>query len=430
MSELIENLAITGLVHGGRGIGRSDGKAVFVPLTAPGDRVVCRPVRSKHSYVEAELVTLLEPAAGRREPPCPYFGECGGCQWQHLGYPEQTRWKERIFAEQMLHNKIAPEECQAPIVPAPDEWHYRNRVQFKCHLTETGLVTGFYRSSSRFVVDIERCLLLPAELQRVLGLLRDELPGAPCPDQIPQVDVACGDSGGLRVLLHALPPARRAMRRWLRDFAQRHQLSACLQAGRKDTIELVHGEADLSVVVDQPPLLLRYGPGGFAQVNSAQNRRMVDEMLAILDLQGDEEVLDLFCGMGNFSLPIARRAGQVTGVEEYAPAIASASSNAAANRLHNLVFSVADAATAMTRRDSGVWDLVVLDPPRSGSYRTSRELLKSMPRRILYISCDPATLVRDLKPLVHGGYRVRSARAFDLFPQTWHIESMTLLERY
>ena len=429
MSEWIQDLTITGLVHGGRGIGRSDGKAVFVPMTAPGDRVVCRAVRSKKGYVEAELVSLVEASAFRREPPCPYFERCGGCQWQHLAYPEQASWKEKIFAEQLLRNKIADEECLAPIVPAPDEWHYRNRVQFKCHLTEKGLVTGFYRPNSRFVVDIERCLLLSEPLQRALDLLRDELPGAPAPDQIPQVDVACGDDGGLRVLLHALPQGRGALRRWLRDFARRHQVSACLQTGRKDTIERLHGEADLPVVVDQPPLVLNYGPGGFAQVNSAQNRRMIAEMLAILDLQGDETVLDLFCGMGNFSLPIARRAAQVTGVEEYPPAVASAQRNAAANGLHNPLFCAADAATALARRDRGAWDLVVLDPPRSGSYQTSRELLRSMPRRILYVSCDPATLVRDLKPLVHGGYRVRSARAFDVFPQTWHIESMTLLER-
>ena len=429
MSELISDLEITGLVHGGRGIGRIDGKAIFVPMTAPGDRVICRVVRTKSSYIEAELVNVVEPSAHRREPPCPYFGRCGGCQWQHLAYPSQSCWKEIIFSEQMLRSKIAAQECLAPIVPAPDEWHYRNRVQFKCHLSENGLAIGFYRPNSHFVVDIKRCLLLPTQIQQVLTLLREELPEAPCLYHVPQVDVACGDDGTLRILLHVLPKARSQMRVWLQGIAKRHQINACMQSGRKDTIEPVHGETDLSVVVDQPPLILGYGPGGFAQVNPAQNRRMIAEMLAILDLQGTEDVLDLFCGMGNFSLPIARRAGRVTGVEDYAPAVASAIKNAAANNLRNVEFRAADAATAMNRRYAGDLDLVVLDPPRSGNYQASREIMRARPHRVLYISCDPATLVRDLAPLVHHGYQVLSTRAFDLFPQTWHIESMTLLGR-
>lgn len=429
MSELIRNLEITGLVHGGRGIGRIDGKAVFVPMTAPGDRVTCRALRTKSRYIEAELVDLLEPSAHRREPPCRYFGDCGGCQWQHLAYASQCHWKDKVFCEQMLRSKVAAEECLAPLVAAPDEWHYRNRVQFKCHMTENGMVIGFYRPNSHFVVDINHCLLLSTQIQKLLTLLREELPEAPCAEQIPQVDVACGDDGVPRVLLHALPQARPRLRPWLLDFARRHQLAACLQSGRKDTIELVHGAMDLTVVVDQPPLVLGYGPGGFAQVNPAQNRRMIAEMLAILDLQGTEDVLDLFCGMGNFSLPIARRAGRVTGIEEYTPSVESARKNAAANDLHNVEFHAADAATAMIGRNQGDLDLVVLDPPRSGSYQASRQILRAMPLRVLYISCDPATLVRDLVPLVHNGYQILSTRAFDVFPQTWHIESMTLLGR-
>jgi 23S rRNA (uracil1939-C5)-methyltransferase len=156
---------------------------------------------------------------------------------------------------------------------------------------------------------------------------------------------------------------------------------------------------------------------------------MITEMLALLDLQGTEDVLDLFCGMGNFSLPIARRAGRVTGVEEYAPAVASANKNAAANNLHNVEFRAANASTAMLSRYVDDPALVVLDPPRSGCYRTTREILRARPQRVLYISCDPATLARDLTALVHDEYRVHSARAFDVFPQTWHIESMTLLTR-
>ena len=206
-------------------------------------------------------------------------------------------------------------------------------------------------------------------------------------------------------------------------------MNACLQSGRKETIKVVAGEPNLKVFADQPELRLEYGAGGFAQVNSAQNRQMVERMLSLLDLTGQEKVLDLFCGMGNFSLPIAKRAAKVFGVEDYAPSIQSARRNADVNGISNAEFHVGDAAEFLDRFNPGELDLVVLDPPRTGSFSTVKKLLDVMPERILYVSCDPATLARDLKQLVHNGYQVVSAQPFDLFPQTWHIESISLLER-
>lgn len=429
MPELIRNLDITALVHGGRGLGRHDGQAVFVAGALPGDRVDCRVVRARRRFVEAELVALVEPAARRRVAPCPLFGSCGGCQWQALPYPEQACWKERIFADLLVRGKLVAADCLRPIVAAGEEWRYRNRVQLKCHHTGAGLAIGFFRHASHFVIDVEDCLLVAPAIQRTLALLRAELPTAPCPEGIPQVDVACGDDGAVRVILHALAAGREPLRAWLQRFAARHRLNACLQSGRKETLEVVHGEGDLEITVDEPELPLRYGPGGFVQVNPAQNRRMVAAMLELLELEGTASVLDLFCGMGNFSLPLARRAARVVGVEDHAPSIASARANATANRIHNVQFHAGDALAHMARCRTGEFDLVVLDPPRSGHYPAVRELLKLAPQQVLYVSCDPATLARDLLPLVHGGYEVVASQPFDLFPQTWHIESMTLLRR-
>ena len=429
MTEIIRNLAIQSLVHGGRGLGHHDGKAVFVPLTAPGDRVDCRVVNAKRRFIEAELAEVIDPSPLRRTAPCPFFGSCGGCQWQHLPYPLQTHWKERIFADLLVRSKLVAEDRLRPITAAPDEWHYRNRVQFKCHHAGTGLALGFYRHGSHFVVDVDECRLVSPHIRVIFELLRNELPAAPCADCIPQVDVACGDDGQVRIILHVLPKGRAQLRPWLQRFAGSHGINACMQSGRKDTLEVVHGAGDLSVTVDQPRLVLHYGPGGFVQVNSPQNRSMVATMLDLLALEGTENVLDLFCGMGNFSLPLARRAGRVTGVEDYAPSIASARSNAAANNIHNVEFHAADAGAVMARYRAGELDVAVLDPPRSGHYQAVSELLKICPQRILYVSCDPATLARDLAPLVHGGYKVVSSQPFDLFPQTWHIESVTLLSR-
>ena len=430
MAEIIKELDITALVHGGRGIGHHDGKAVFVSMTMPGDRVTCRVVKSKRRYAEAELCEVVESAPLRREAPCPFFGSCGGCQWQHLPYPEQVRWKEKTFSDLMTRSKVVAIERIKPIVSAPDEWNYRNRVQLKCHLTANGLVVGFYRHGSHSIVDIDKCRLVAPPIQNALDLFRNELTELPCAESVTQVDLACGDDGKVRIILHVHSKARRQLRSWLREFAVRHQLNACMQAGGKDTLEIVHGEGDLTVTVDQPEINLRYGPGGFVQVNSAQNRSMVAAMLELLALDGSENALDLFCGMGNLSLPVARRAGRVVGVEDYAPSIASARINAIANDISNVEFHAADSATIMARYQAADdLDLVILDPPRTGNYQTSGELLKVRPERILYVSCDPATLVRDLTPLVSDGYEVISSQPFDLFPQTWHIESITLLEK-
>ena len=430
MAEIIRELDITSLVHGGRGIGHHHGKAVFVPLTVPGDRVTCRVVKSKRRYIEAELDALVEPSPLRREPPCPFFGSCGGCQWQHMVYQQQALWKEKIFADLMVRSKVIASDRLKPIVSAPDEWGYRNRVQFKCSPGAEGLSIGFYRHASHAVVDVDKCRLVAPPIQATLALLRNELPEAPCADSVSQADIACGDDGEVRIILYVAPQGHHRLRSWLQEFADTHQISACIQPGGKESLELVHGVSDLTVKVDQPEISLRYGPGGFVQVNSMQNRSLVASMLELLALNGSENVLDLFCGMGNFSLPLARRAHRVVGVEDYASSIASARVNAVANNINNVEFHAADAAVVMARyQAAATLDLVIMDPPRTGNYQVTSELLKIRPERICYVSCDPATLVRDLAPLIHGGYEVVSSQPFDLFPQTWHIESMTLLSK-
>lgn len=429
MAEIIRNLEITSLVHGGRGIGRHEGKAVFVPLVAPGDLIDCRVVKSKKRFAEADLIEVLVPSPLRREPPCPFFGACGGCQWQHLPYSEQLRWKGQNFSDQLIRSKMVQPDRIKPIVAAPEEWRYRNRVQLKAHFSDDGLAIGFYRHGSHSVVDIDHCLLVAPPIQEVLSLLREALKGADKAQAVEQVDLSCGDDGAVRLLLHVHPEGYESLRGQLQKFAAAYQLSACIKSVGQSSIEVVHGEGELSVSVDQPALTLRYGPGGFVQVNSRQNRAMVTNMLELLDLKGDEIVLDLFCGMGNFSLPLARRVGHVIGVEDYSPSINMARLNAEANQIRNIEFFAADASVIIDRFKGENLELVVLDPPRTGNYEVVRQLLQLSPKRILYVSCDPATLARDLVPLVSGGYEVLSSQPIDLFPQTWHIESLTLLQK-
>ncbi len=423
-------LTVDSLAFGGNGVGRHHGKAVFIPLTAPGDRIRCRIIRDKGRYAEAEMEDLLTPAPVRRMPPCPVFGTCGGCQWQHLPYPEQCRWKERIFSELLRRQAGITAPPLLPAAPATEEWHYRSRVQFKCRQTESGFVMGFYRRGSHFVIDVPHCPITDSRLNEALSCFRLWLPASPSPSRIPQVDLATGEVGPVRAVVHFLGGDPGPLISYLRPRAEEAGIALFLQQGRKDTLIAVGGVPDLVISVDSPPLLLAYGPGGFAQVNLSQNRTLVQAVVEAAALTGCERVLDLYCGMGNFSLPLARRAREVFGVEEYAAAIDQARANARRNGIDNVTFQASAAEGAAERLGGGrPFDLVVLDPPRTGAFRVVKELLQAPPRRILYVSCDPPTLARDLKPLVNAGYDLLWTRPFDLFPQTYHIESLSLLQR-
>lgn len=427
---MICELRIETLTHGGNGLGRLDGKAVFVPGTAPGDRIRCRIVKQHKRHAEGVLEALLEPSAQRRTAPCPVSGECGGCQWQHLHYSAQLTAKEAIFQGLLQRQGEVPAEALRPLVAAPEEWHYRSRVQFKCRQTEQGFVIGFYRQASHYVVDVEQCPILDSRLNQALSHFRSWLAQGPNPHQIPQVDMAVGDGGQVRVVVHFIGEDSSALGAWLAPRASAAGYALFLQTGRKSSLQQILPPADLSIRVDQPPLTLNYGPGGFAQVNLAQNRALVEAAMQAAELAGTERVLDLYCGMGNFSLPLARRAREVVGVEDYAPSIASAIQNARVNAVGNASFLAQPAEGALLSLGAAsAFDLVLLDPPRSGAYAVIRELLQVTPQRVIYISCDPATLARDLVPLQHSGYRVISCQPFDLFPQSYHVESLTVLER-
>ncbi len=430
---MIDNLYIENLAFGGNGVGRHQGKAVFVPFTSPGDRVRCRVVRDKKNYCEAEAVELLEPAANRRAAPCPVFGQCGGCQWQHLPYAAQAHWKQEIFSDTLVRRCGVTRERILPLVEAPDEWAYRSRVQFKCRMTRDGFVMGFFRRGSHFVIDVASCPISAAPINRGLGLFRHWLAASPCPDRVPQVDLACGDDGSLRAVVHVLDGFQDQLASYLEPLAREAEVALFIQAGRKVTLQHVWGAGDLFIRprADEP-LLLGYGPGVFAQIKLAQNRRLVAEVLAEAALRGRERVLDLFCGMGNFSLPLARHAASVVGVEDYPPSIERARQNALENNLQNLSFLACPADEVLGPAGvagGGGFDLVVLDPPRTGAKGICSGLLGLHPEKIIYISCDPQTLARDLLPLLNNGYSLKSSRAFDLFPQTYHIESLTVLTR-
>lgn len=430
MARIIESLKIESLAYGGHGLGHHEGKVIFVPFTAPGDLIRCRIGREKKRYAEGVVDKILSLSQLRRHAPCPVFGECGGCQWQHLPYSEQARSKESIFRSILEKQARVDSNLIRPLAAAPQEWGYRSRAQLKIHQTDRGLVMGFYRRGTHLVADTESCPILHPRLNEAWALFRCWLNGIPDSQYIPQLDLETGDDGGIRAVVHYLGDQSGRLKEHLAPRAEKADISLLLQCGRKDNLTLVTGREELIIHVDDPSLSLQYGAGGFAQVNLPQNRALVNEVVALLPPDCGWLVLDLYCGMGNFSLPLARRAGRVIGVENFAPAIVRARQNAIDNGLNNAEFHALPAHEAVSRfsTEEG-FDMVLLDPPRSGAWEVIKELVRLLPQRILYISCDPPTLARDLVPLLHGGYRVEWARAFDLFPQTHHTESITLLSR-
>jgi 23S rRNA (uracil1939-C5)-methyltransferase len=423
-------LHIDSLAFGGNGIGRLDGKAIFVPLTAPGDEIRCRIVRDKGRWAEAELLEIVQPAPERIIPPCPVFGACGGCQWQFLPYAAQALWKERIYRDLLQRQAGVAAENILPIVAAPTPYAYRSRAQLKCVNSAQGFTLGFFRRGSHVVEGINACPLLPAALNRLIPLLKSTIDGTVVAAAIPQIDVGIDDRGMMRLVVHARNNAASKVAELLRPLAVSEDFALFVQSDRQGGLQQIYGEEDLVISCDTPPLALAYKAGGFSQINLEQNRTLVNAVLDAAGLQGTERVLDLYCGMGNFSLPLARRCAEVIGVEDYAPSITQAKNNARQNGLNNIRFHACPAAGALRAYGQDApFDLVVLDPPREGASDVCRELIELCPPRVIYISCDPATQARDLMTLLTNGYHCVAAQPFDFFPQTHHIESLAILAR-
>ncbi|RNC68751.1 MAG: 23S rRNA (uracil(1939)-C(5))-methyltransferase RlmD [Desulfuromonadales bacterium] len=438
MTEAI--IHIDSLAFGGAGFGRLDGKACFVPFTAPGDVARIKITHEKTSYVEGEVLTLQEESPQRVASPCPVFGVCGGCTWQHLSYSAQLEAKKQIFTETLRRfGRVDPARIDSP-VPAEHPYGYRSRAQFKVRWVGGKLHMGFYRRGSHFVVDIPvGCALCHPMLNEALAEIRHLLICFAESDRIPQVDAAVGEDGAVLIIVHYIGDSPGKARNFFED-AQNELTSVNglhLQFGRKDTIERVWGIDELSYcfpagfLPDLPEISLVFSRGGFSQVNYQQNRELVRAVHRMACLTGSERLLDLFCGNGNFSLPLARYAAAVAGVEEYGPSLDDGRRNARDNGTSAIDFILSDAAAGVrflvSRGDS--FPVVVLDPPRTGAKEAVREIVRLNPERIVYVSCDPATLGRDLGLFGKDGYAVCESLPVDMFPQTYHIESVTLLRK-
>ncbi len=366
---LIGPLEIRSLAFGGNGVARHAGRVVFVHGAVPGDHVRVRLVREKKRYAEAEAVDFAAYAEQRRSPYCPYFGDCGGCQWQMLPYAEQLKHKEQIFQDILRRHSQVDEVLISPILESPTEWHYRSRVQFKCQQRKNGeLAIGFYRHGSHSVVDVASCPIAATEFNDLLPILRDLLRSCSCSAAISQLDMEIGDDHQLRLVVHYAGSSPQKLADCLWPLQQARAFALFLNSGSKKALHHLGGPEEISLQVDTPPIQLAYAAGGFAQINLAQNRQMVKTALAMSAPHPDWRVLDLYSGMGNFSLPFARRVDQLVAVESYQASVAQGKVNAERNGIENIHFGLSPASgTCRKYRTDRGFDLVILDPPRAGA---------------------------------------------------------------
>lgn len=432
-------LRMSALADGGTALGHLEGKVVFVPLAAPGDRVEVAIVREKPRYAQARLLRVLEPSPLRREPDCPHFGVCGGCQWQHLSYSGQLAGKVESFRG-FLESRLGQADANVFRDPlaAPGEWGYRNRAGLKVRSAGDRVLLGYFARGTHRLVPIARCPILEPPLQKFLPRLRDFLQGfPPARGALPQVDLQADGAGGLWTVFHFLRAPTAAERRHLCVFlAATGVAGASLQTGRKHTlVPLWAGGPDprmpFRLRAGEREVTLGVSPGGFVQANGTVNQALVDEVLRLGALHAGRDALDLYCGAGNFTIPLALGARSVVGIEAYPPAARDAAANAAANGLDNvrILPCGADEGLRILAAEGFRPDFALLDPPREGALEALPLLAELAPAHILYVSCAPPTLARDLGILHARGYRPEWILPADMFPQTSHLESATLLRR-
>jgi 23S rRNA (uracil1939-C5)-methyltransferase len=432
MTQILE-VDITDLSHDGRGVARVDGKTVFVAGGLPGERVRARRTQRHRNYDEAKVEELLTRSADRIEPRCPHFGGCGGCSLQHLPPGKQIEAKQRVLAENFERiGKVSPQRWLAPLTDEPWGYRRKGRLSVKWVAKKDKALVGFREDNPRFVADLTQChTLLPevglrmADLGALVGSLEMKR-------EIAQIEVAAGDDTVALTFRH-LQPLPESDRAALVAFGQAHGLAILLQAGGPDSVvPLWPAEIALSFRIPEYDLDIAFQPLDFIQVNAGMNRRMIRHALDLLEPRAGESVLDLFCGLGNFTLPIARTAGRVTGVEGEAALVARSLANAQRNGIDNVEFFAADLAT--DQRDAP-WaraqhDKLLLDPPRSGAAAVLEYLPRKGCDRIVYVSCHPGSLARDAGTLVERhGFSLVAAGVMDMFPHTAHVESIGLFER-
>lgn len=437
-------VAITDFTHDGRGVGRRpDGKAIFVAGALPGERVMAKQTARSRSFDEAVTLEVLEASADRVAPRCQHFGTCGGCALQHLAEDRQIVAKQRVLLDNLERiGHVAPER----VLPALTDsaWGYRRKGRFSVRRVEKKdkTLVGFRETDPRFVADIARCETVIPQIGDQITALAALVDGLQARREIPQIEFIAGDAmpddghgnahSGVALTFRHLAPLSESDRAAIVAFAQQHRFAVFLQPGGVDSVHpLWPADPRLAFTLPQWNLELTFRPLDFIQVNAGLNGRMIQHALDLLAPQPEDRVLDLFAGLGNFTLPLARSVREVVGVEGEAGLVRRARENAERNGLGNAKFYAADLGKDLS---SEAWmregfDRLLLDPPRSGADFVLTQLPLKQFKRIVYVSCHPASLARDAGYLVREkGWKLRAAGVMDMFPHTAHVESIALFE--
>lgn len=425
---------ITDLAHDGRGVGRVEGKAVFVHGALPGEVVSARVIDVARKHDEAICQEVIQASLERVEPECPWFNDCGGCALQHLSHEAQLKWKHKRLVDNLERlGEVSPEHWLEPLADEP--WFYRRRARLSARWVKAKdrVLVGFREPQGRFVADVGHCRVLHADFSQRLESLSGLLGRLTIASAVPQIETASGDDGSAIVVRHLEGLTEEDLNE-LRQWSQTEGIAVYLQPKGPDTVfRLCPEEHELRYRLEEFDLELAFHPQNFIQVNARINRRLIIQALELLDLSGSERVLDLFCGLGNFTLPLATRAAHVTGIEGAVELIQAARANAERNGLGDRIeLDVADLTESVADRAwyRAGFDAVLIDPPRSGALEILPVVAGSGAQRVVYVACNPATLARDAGVLVREhGFRLVSAGIADMFPHTAHVESIALFER-
>lgn len=427
---------VSSLTDDARGVVRIDNKVVFVDGALPDEDILFQLTKRRRRYDRASLIEILKPSPHRVEPPCEYFGLCGGCGMQHLDAAEQIRLKEKLLGEQFAKfGHVTPEQWLPALLGVHLHYRRKARLGVKYVFRKDSVLVGFRERASRYIADMLSCKTLDARFSAMLPGLRQLIMGLKARERIPQVEVAAGDEQLALVFRH-LVPLSDADRQALIGFGQLNNCQIHLQAAGPDSIVPLWPQQPqpLSYHLPAYDLEMRFRASDFIQVNADMNQRMIALAVELLQLQQTDRVLDLFCGLGNFTLPLGRTAAAVIGVEANDSLLEHARQNAVDNGLGNVEFRRADlyADDVPPCWDAAEYNKLLLDPPRDGAMQVIKRICtrRQGPERIVYVSCNPVTLARDSEYLVNvAGYRLLQSGVIDMFPHTNHVESIAVFAR-
>jgi 23S rRNA (uracil1939-C5)-methyltransferase len=434
---MIPPVIIESLDQEGRGVAHVEGKVIFIEGALPGELVTYNPYRKKPNFELAQVAQILKPAFGRVVPQCRYFGTCGGCSLQHLDARTQVAAKQRVLEDNLRYiGKVKPELILPAVYGPAWGYRYRARLSVRYVAKKDTVLVGFHEKRSSFVADMQTCEIMPRRISLLLMPLRKLLTALSIRQRLPQIEVSLGDDVDVLVLRN-LEPLTSKDEAMLKAFADQHRIQFFLQPGGPKTAYRFypHDAPELNYNLPEFDIVMPFDPTEFTQVNPAMNRVLVRRALNLLDPQPGERIADLFCGLGNFTLPIARRGAYVTGYEGSAAMVRRATENSERNMLTQRTKFAATNLFEIDERwvqEQGHFDKMLIDPPREGAIAVATALNteQALPWRIVYVSCNPATLARDAAVLVHrNGYSLKAAGVVNMFPHTAHVESIVLFEK-